>query len=196
MNMKHRIITLFVAVNLLVVAFLFVSCAASEDPTWSYTLTYDIVTDDNQAVLKVTAESSSLLSMIAPRSLKFILSDPERNTVDTGYISKDDLEDDKETIYIDMAKGYDQPKPGTYLLVVTSSGDIIYRTTLTFTGARLEIEKVLCTVPKYSESFEIRKLIITVRNTGDLPAIIHDGVLRIGGVEDDFLVLVSQQLSF
>lgn len=113
--------------NLLIVALLFVSCAASENPTWNYTLTYDIVTDDNQAALKVTAESSSLLSIFAPQNLKFILSDPEGNTVDTGYISKDDLVDYKETIYLDMAKGYDQPKPGTYLLVVKSSSDIIYQ---------------------------------------------------------------------
>lgn len=116
-------------------------CASDYTPTWSYSLEEcEVVTKDNSAKLKMTVKCVSIESLISPQSLKFILSDPEGNTLDTGYISSDDFVDSKETIYLDMAQGYyGQPKPGTYYLVAKSSGDIIYRDHLTFTGAQLEI---------------------------------------------------------
>ena len=180
-----------VVVSLLVMAFLFAPLTTAT-LTWKYNATCAVATDDNQAVLKVTVQCVSLESFLAPQSLKVILSNPEGNTVGKEYISVDDLEDGKETVYVDMADG--QPKPGPYLLILKTRQDdrILNRTTVTFTGAQLSIEKVTGTYSKYSDgTCDIKKLRITVRNEGDLPAIISKGMVRVGDEEDDFYVRES-----
>jgi len=190
------VVAAIVVVSIFVMVSLPVSyCASDNTLTWSYSLEEcKVVTEDKSSKLKLTVKCASIESMLFPRSLKFILSDPEGNTVDTGYISSDDFVDGKETIYLDMAQGYcGQPKPGTYYLVAkTSSGKEIYNDYLTFTGAKLSIEEIRGWYKKYSDgTCALNKISMKVRNNGDLPAIIYKGRVRAGNEEDDFLLSES-----
>lgn len=149
-----------------------------------------ITTEYGIPKLKVTVNSNFHLD------LKVILSDPDRNTIDTAYIRDEDLLDGIESVELRMAKYGELPKPGTYKFFVRPYGvppnnlPGFYFSTegeVTLTAANVNIEKAEFKTAYHRSSgySSIDRVILTVTNDGDLPVTFDKLIIRADGIEEE-----------
>jgi len=169
--------------------------------TSGYKIWYTPIAENETACLKVRVEGEPV------ERLKVMLSDSEGNTIDFTYVLKDDLIDGIETVYVGMSRG-GTPKSGTYILVIKgeSSGKIICKETLTFSGVHLSLtdvqlgtfisgtfETTMFQVEKGKYRIDAVKLLIT--NDGDLPAVINRAMMVIGDQASESSFIARQGIS-
>jgi len=160
----------------------------TEISTSKYKIECSAFAEDRIAYLKIRVEGEA-------KNLKVILGDPEGYTTDAENITRDDLLDGIETVKVAMSSAtsiyWDIPKAGTYTLVIkeSSSGEIVYSTKLTFSGAKIRIINREFTYGYYESSFyyDLMELKLQITNEGDLPAFFDEIVIVIGDKEYNFL---------
>lgn len=156
------------------------SAPPSSPPAEQYVVSYSISFSESQPQLRVSVQGPS-------KSLDLILSDPDKNTIGTAHISKDDLLDGAEAVNIGMCIYGETPKVGTYTIVVKDSlsDEIYYQDTITFSGPDLSITS--CFGIEFlgtgANEYFILYMNILVVNDGDLPAYVDDAAVYIDGEE-------------
>ena len=148
-------------------------------PAKQYAVSYSIAPDGWLPELRVTVKGPS-------KNLNIILSDPDKNTIGTAFITEDDLLDGTESVNVDMAGDEETPKAGIYTLIVKDSwsDEIYYQDTITFSGAEIYITNVYIE-SEYYELFNEYHITenISVTNGGDLPAYLVHVVTYLDGEE-------------
>ena len=152
-------------------------------PAGQYVVSYSISFSESRPQLQVSVQGPS-------KSLDLILSDPDKNTIETAHISKDDLLDGAEAVNINMCIYGETPKVGTYTIVVKDSlsDEIYYQDTITFSGPDLSITscfgiEFLGTAVTGVNKYWLYRMNVLVVNDGDLPAYIHNADVYIDGEE-------------
>jgi len=155
------------------------STPPSSPPAEQYVVSHSISFSESRPQLQVSVQGPS-------KSLDLILSDPDKNTIETAHISKDDLLDGAEAVNINMCMYGETPKVGTYTIIVKDSlGDeIYYQDTMTFSGPDLSITGCFVTeFLRIGNEYIIDHMHILVVNDGDLPAYVDDAAVYIDGEE-------------
>ena len=148
-------------------------------PAEQYVVSSSISFSESQPQLRVSVQGPS-------KSLDLILSDPNKNTIETAHISKDDLLDGAEAVNINMCIYGETPKVGTYTIVVKDSlsDEIYYQDTITFSGADLSITSCFgIEFMNLGNEYSIYRMNVLVVNDGDLPAYVYDAAVYIDGEE-------------
>jgi len=130
-----------------------------------YQISTLLVDHEDSPAIQVTVEGKK-------GGLDLILSGPNKNTVDTEYISEKDMLDGAETVWLYLQEYVGSTaSPGIYTLIIKHWDEEVYRKEFNIKGAKISI--LSCTPTfKYYEYFgyDFDRLTIKVKNEGDLPA--------------------------
>lgn len=153
----------------------------TEIPNPIYEVEYFATVDNGIPYLNVKVVGKS-------QDYKIILSDNDGSTTGIVYIKSDDLIDGVETVKVKMNEYGKTPKAGTYTLLIkqTLPEKIVYATNATFKGALINIIDTDFLSQKYcygSCYYTITNVKFTIKNFGDIPAIIDYALIGIGGDE-------------
>ncbi|MCD6192141.1 MAG: hypothetical protein J7L26_01565 [Candidatus Aminicenantes bacterium] len=127
------------------------------------------------------------------KSLTAILSGPDKSTVDTEYISENDMLDGGETVWLHFQRyAESNPEPGLYTLIVkeTWGGREIYRKEFNIkgpkpviTGYSLKWKLYWPPIEEYGYQLDNYKASFTIKNEGDLTTYIRGIDILLNGEE-------------
>lgn len=147
-------------------------------PTNQYKVATSLVDNDDRSAVQVTVEG--------PGGLYVLLSDPNKSTIESKYISSNDMSDGAETVWLHFQKyAKSNPVPGNYTVIVNeSSGKEVFRKDLTIQGPKpVILSHALSWKFYYGTTYEVDSFNITVRNDGDLTLYLKNAKFVVGGTE-------------